>query len=422
MKFETKDYNSYTINLCNIKKFKTIELWLNIKTPIKKEEITIRKILFSVLFHSTQEYSSPKEISIKLEDLYSSYITESVYREGKFLLTEVLLSCLEDKYTEENNFEEAIKLLSEILFNPKIENESFDEKIVNLYKERLKTSIENIKEVPARYAHTRGLEEHDKNSITSYRMIGYIEDLDNIDGKTLYKYYKKIIKTNLFDFYVIGNITFNKLSPIIKKYFNKIDIISRKNTNVFLNDKIIKKAKTTKESIAFEQSILKMYFKFDKVTKHERLFYIKILSLILGNVPGLLFDKVREKHSLCYSISGRYSYYDNILCITTNISKENYEKVRKLINETIKDITKQKFSNEILEDKKNLAINFYENLDSSSQNLKSYMVETYTLELMDKDEIIKNIKKITKNDIVKVAKKIKLESVYFLEGVKDEKA
>ena len=67
MKFETKDYNSYTINLCNIKKFKTIELWLNIKTPIKKEEITIRKILFSVLFHSTKEYSSPKEISIKLE-------------------------------------------------------------------------------------------------------------------------------------------------------------------------------------------------------------------------------------------------------------------------------------------------------------------------------------------------------------------
>ena len=134
MKFESKDYNSYTINLCNIKKFKTIELFLNIKTPIKKEEITIRKVLFSVLFHSCKEYPTPKEISIKLEDLYSAGLSETVYRDGRFLVTEASISSLEDKYTEENNFEEAVHLLSEILLNPKIENNSFDDKIVDLFQ------------------------------------------------------------------------------------------------------------------------------------------------------------------------------------------------------------------------------------------------------------------------------------------------
>ncbi len=421
MKFESKDYNSYTINLCNIKKFKTIELFLNIKTPIKKEEITIRKLLFSVLFHSCKEYPTPKEISIKLEDLYSAGLSESVYRDGRFLVTEASISSLEDKYTEENNFEEAVHLLSEILLNPKIENDSFDDKIVDLYKTRFKASIENITENPGRYAAIRGLEEHNKNSITSYRMDGYIEDLDKIDGKSLYKYYKKIFKTNLFDFYVVGNITLNKVSSIIKKYFNKIDIISKKNTNIFLNDKLLKKVNTTKEQLDYEQSVLRMYYKFDKSSKNDRLFTNRVLSLILGNIPSLLFEKVREKHSLCYSISCRYSYYDNILVIMTNISKENYERVKKLIRETIKDVTRQNFSNKLLEDKKNLIINYFENIDSNPYQLKNYMLDTYTLELMDKDQMIENIKKVSKNDIVKAAKKLKLESIYFLEGVKNDK-
>lgn len=422
MKFETKDYNSYTINLCNINKWKTIEFYLNIKTPIKKEEITIRKILFSVLFHSCKEYPNPKEISIKLEDLYSSVVSDSTYRDGRFLITELYASTLEDKYTEENNFEETIKLLSEILFNPKVENSSFDDQVVNIYKERLKLSLESVKEQPGRYASIRGLEEHDKTSITSYRMDGSLEDLESIDGKSLYKYYKKIFKTNLFDFYIVGNINMNKTSSIIKKYFNKIDIISRKNNNVYLNDKIIKKTKITKEKIDFEQSTLKMYYKFDKLTKKERLYIAKIFSLILGSTPSLLFDKVREKHSLCYSIGCRYSFYDNLLVVSTSISKDKYEKAKKLIRETIKDVVRQNFSNKILEDKKTFAINMFENIDTNQASLKSYMVDAFTLELYNKDEMIENIKKVTKNDIVKVSKKLRLESIYFLEGDKNDKA
>lgn len=421
MKFETKDYNSYTINLCNIKKFKTIELYLDIKTPIKKEEITQRLILFSVLFHSSNSYDNPKDLCIKLEDLYSAIINQNTYRIGKHIITEFTLSCLEDKYTEEDNFNKSLSLLNDIIFNPKVENNSFDDKIVDLYKERLRLNIENIKENPRNYATIRGIEEHDPASITSYRLKGYIEDLDQIDGKSLYNYYKKMIKTNLFDFYVVGNITMNKISSLIKKNFDKINIISKKNTNILLNDKIIKKVKTTKEELDYEQSILKIYYKFDNISTKERFFAAKIASLILGNTPSLLFTKVREKHSLCYSIGCSYSYYDNILCVSTFISKENYDKVKKLIKETIKDIQKQNFTDQILEDKKNQVINYYENIDMSSNTLKTYMVQTYTLGLMDKEEIINNVINTNKNDISKVMKKIKLESIYFLEGVKNEK-
>ena len=46
------------------------------------------------------------------------------------------------------------------------------------------------------------------------------------------------------------------------------------------------------------------------------------------------------------------------------------------------------------------------------------MIDAFTLEEFTKEEMIDNIKKVTKNDIIKVSKKLKLESVYFLEGDK----
>ena len=221
MNFESKDYTSYTINLAKLKKFKTIDLYLIIREPIKKDEITIRKILFAVLTHNSKKYINPKDISIKLEDLYSAKISDATYRDGRFINTEFFLSGLEDKYTEENNYEQIIELLSEILFNPNIEKESFNEDIINLYKERLKNNILELKENPKVYASLRSFELHNPSSVTSYRLDGYIEDLEKINGKTLYKYYKKMLKTNLFDFYVIGNTNFSYISPLIKKYFSK---------------------------------------------------------------------------------------------------------------------------------------------------------------------------------------------------------
>ena len=420
MKFESKDYTSYTINLAKLNKFKTIDLYLIIREPIKKEEITIRKILFAVLTHNSKKYYNPKDITIKLEDLYSARIFDSTYRDGRFINTEIFLSGLEDKYTEENNYERIIELLSEILFNPKVENDSFDDEIINLYKERLKNNILELKENPKVYASIKSFELHNKSSVTSYRLDGYIEDLDKIDGKSLYKYYKKVLKTNLFDFYVVGNTNFSYISPLIKKYFSKINIISKKNTNILVKDKTLNRLTTYKESLDFEQSILYLFYKFDNIRPNDRFFKAKIASLLLNGPSGLLFSDIREKHSLCYYIGAEYDYFDNILVITAYISKDNKDKVIKLIKDNIKKLTKLKFNEDLLEAKKDSVINFYENYDLSSYRLKNYMYDTYTLNLMNKDEIITNIKKVNKNDIAKITKKLKLETIYYLEGVKNE--
>ena len=49
-------------------------------------------------------------------------------------MTNFYLTALNDKYTEEGNFAESIKFLSEVIFNPDVENEKFKRDKLDIVK------------------------------------------------------------------------------------------------------------------------------------------------------------------------------------------------------------------------------------------------------------------------------------------------
>ena len=63
-------------------------------------------------------------------------------------------------------------------------------------------------------------------------------------------------------------------------------------------------------------------------------------------------------------------------------------------------------------------------LDEVEDNPNRIMDNYYMMELLGTDDLDlkrKNIMKVSKNDIMKVAKKIKMDTVFLLEGDSDEK-
>ena len=122
MEYINKDLNSYKLHLIKTDKFKTVTFKVLFRSPIVKEEITIRNVLCDILLQSTKNYNSKRKMSIKAEDLYSLHINNSVSRNGNYITSSFTMSVLDDKYTEENNMLESIKFLSEILFNPDIKD------------------------------------------------------------------------------------------------------------------------------------------------------------------------------------------------------------------------------------------------------------------------------------------------------------
>ena len=169
-----------------------------------------------------------------------------------------------------------------------------------------------------------------------------------------------------------------------------------------------------------EQSKLIIGFKLKDLTDFERKYVMGIYSYILGGGPdSKLFKEVREKNSLCYSISSSYNGVFNILRISAGIDSKNYSKTIKLIKKAIKDMSLGNFSDRDIK----CAIMTYKNtykeiMDNPSSILSSYVsMEYLKLDSFSKRE--KEILKVTKDMIVSVSSKINLDTIYLLEGIDD---
>ena len=236
MQYIKKDLGSFKLHLIKTDKFKTVTLRVVFHSPIKKEEITIRNILTDILLQSSKEYNSRRDLTIKAEDLYAADITTNNQRVGNYIVSSFILQVLNDKYTEKNNLDESIKFLSEIIFNPDVLNKEFNKEKLDIVKNNAVVALNSIKEDASSYSLIRLAEAFDKNSPLSYRMTGYLEDLEDINEANLYKYYEKMIESDYVDIFVVGDFDNDEMLSTIKKYF-KFKKLKKKKEDYFLKIK-----------------------------------------------------------------------------------------------------------------------------------------------------------------------------------------
>lgn len=135
---------------------------------------------------------------------------------------------------------------------------------------------------------------------------------------------------------------------------------------------------------------------------------LDVLATILGDGrSSVLYQSIKEQKQLAYSISANNSSYkeDGIFMINANFSPENYQKLQKAIFSEVEKIQKQGVTQEQL----NLAQKIIETDTYYSRESVSNIASEigYTTVLTDNpkyyDEYLPNIKKVTIEDVKRVA-------------------
>ena len=106
-------------------KFKTNLISVFFKRALKRDEVTKNVLLQYVLTDSTQKYKTQSDIEKRMQELYSSKIDTNVSKSGEKQIISFKLSFVSDRYLQEKITDDAIDLLTEIIFNPNIENGGF---------------------------------------------------------------------------------------------------------------------------------------------------------------------------------------------------------------------------------------------------------------------------------------------------------
>ena len=207
------------------------------------------------------------------------------------------------------------------------------------------------------------------------------------------------------------------MKEIFKEYF-KISTFKKENKNLIVEE-LIPRKRVNKYVIydKVKQSQLVALCSLNNLTDFERKYTIKVYNELLGGSSNsVLFNTIREKNNYCYFINSNIKAYDNILLINSGIEKKNINVVYKLIRKCLKDITDGKIDNDMLEaTKKTIISSIMASSDTSIGTINAAFSKIF-VNGDDNNTRIANFKKITKDDIVKVGKKVNLHSILTLEG------
>lgn len=417
MEYIKKDLGSYRLHLIKTKKFKTITVRVAFRSPVVKEEITIRNVLCDMFLQSSRKYPSKRDLTIEAQELYAADIQTYNSRLGNYNNLDIYLSVLHDRYTEDGNFKKSLDFLNQIIFHPDVYAQKFSVEKLDVVKNTMRSNLSSIKEDGGNYSLLRLFETMDKNRVSSYRMVGYLDDLEKVTPESLYQYYQKMIRSDLVDIFVIGDINFKEITALIRQ---KIPIKTVKRQRVpYLLEDVRPRARRlfARESIDTTQSKLAIGCRAYGLSDYERNYALTLYNIILGGSgDSKLFQEIRESYSLCYVINSVPNKLDRLILIRAGIDKENYTKTLELIDKILLDMRKGKFSDEDIRiAKEYFCTALDEVLDSPNRIIDNY----YMMELLGTDTIEEKRRKIMnvcKDDIIKVAKKVKMDTVFLLEG------
>jgi len=426
MKYKKISTYSYNLHVIKTNKFKTVTVQIGFKRKLKKEEITYRNMIVNMLCESTSIYPSKRLMTIATENLYDLYYRGMNYISGRYNVMNFAATFLNEEYTEKGMLDESIKFLANLIFKPNINKKrneiSFNNDNFELSYNLLKDNIIAQKENPDAYSKTRMLEYMEPDSYLSYRSVGYLEDLEKIDSKKLYKYYESILNSDIMDIFVIGNVNEKHIKKVIEDNFSCVKTLKKPTESHFVTPKKVRFVpKTIKEKQRINQSKLSLGYKIDKMTDFELRYVLNVYSYILGGGPdSKLFKTVREKNSLCYYISSIGQPLNSILMIRAGIDKKDLKKALSLIKKEVYNMRKGKFSDEDIIKAKITYINSLKELEDSPDSMLSLYagIEYLNSDTLE-DRFIK-INKVSKEDVIKLASKIHLDTIYLLEGEDNE--
>ena len=329
------------LHMIQTNRFKTNLLAVFITTPLLQQNVTKEALIASILRRGTKTMPTSEQISIKLEEMYGATFDCGIEKIGDNHVIKFYLETINDEFLpqKEDILEKAIDTIFEIVFNPVTENEQFKKEYVEGESKNLKQIIEGKKDNKSKYALERCIEEMYKDMPYGLYKFGYVEDLEKINSKELYEYYKQMLKQCKIDIFISGQI---ENEQAIEKVQNSeyINNLEPREVKIIKTGVLAPKnePKVIKEEMDVTQGKLVLGLTIDSKDVESKYIALVYNTILGGGANSKLFQNVREKASLAYTAGSNYVRPINNIYVRCGIEIKNYEKALEITKQQIEDI------------------------------------------------------------------------------------
>ena len=405
------------IHLLPTPKFKTVLVTVLLQQVLEKQLAAETALIPAVLERGTGKYPSFRDLKIRLEELYGAELGADVIKKGERQILSFSLEVVNDKFAPgENLLRQGLLILRDVIGDPFIENGAFKSDYVYQEKEQLAKEIKGLINDKINYALERCIQEMCPAERFGVYRYGSIEELERVSAEGLYEYYRSLLKENPIDIFVVGEVDPKETFDLIQETFN----FPRSGEPVQFPPvevhNIPGEVRYHEERLPVNQGKLTLGYRTNTSYRDEEYVPLMFYNGILGGFPhSKLFQNVREKASLAYYSFSRLEKHKGIQLIGSGIEVENYQQALEIILEQVELIRKGKINREEMENTRRALISAYKVVGDSPYNLVNFYTDGLVGEREEGiDYFIRKIEGIREDNVVEVAHRVHLDTVYFL--------
>ncbi|MBO7299239.1 MAG: insulinase family protein [Kiritimatiellae bacterium] len=307
--------------------------------------------------------------------------------------------------TPYDKFEYAIDILSDIYLNPLFKKEDVENE-KNVILEEYNGDLDD----PMSAAFDNSSCALWPNHPLGQKILGIPKTISSMTPELLAKYHKKhYIPANTV-VVAVGRITHKQVVDELNKHFKGKKFSSNKQSEFKPVNESIKLQNLIAEARDVNQVSAVVSYRHNIGALDERFDSIGLLGYILGgNMSSRLFQEIREKKALCYSISSNPLFFaeTGAMQIMVGLDKSKSLKGLQAIAKECKKLTKKKVSAEELQRAKDYLIGTtrtaYESTSSQMRWITSTLFRDKYRTPTERCEAIKNV---TSDDILELARLI----------------
>lgn len=388
------------MNPIHTDKFVNNIISLRTAIPFNEKNLNILHLLWNLRRTRSEKYSDRASFSTALSNAYAAGLGFGFNAYGEQLILDVRLVYIRAALIEEEGYIDAVlDVLDQIVHHPLLDDERLEESRFEVTS-RLQTVMEN----PDAVSMLKALELAAPGTTLSIPVQGTVEGFASVTLEDAQELWNQVHSSPM-DIYTVGSI-----EPEIEAYLNALPQAElHKQPHTILqpgevNGQIIEKEV---DSISLTQ----VYADQTEPDAEDHSVLMVLNSMLGGCSTNLLFQTIREEHSLCYSISSSMIRFEGALIVTAQILPGSLEKVQKLVSQQIQRLIDQDYDPDLLEHaKRALLDSLAEQQDSARSMIEQAFLNQYLSRDKTMDELKDMISAVTADQVSEKAKKLVLRS------------
>ena len=417
-----KKINNIEVILNNTDKFHDNVISIYFRQPLTKKNITGGFLIEQILTKSNLEYKTNRELNIALKKAYGTKVRANAFTVGNYGVMKVNVRWLNDLADNYGLLESSVKLLASFFNEPNVKNGKWNKKVFDSAKSQVKNNIVTLKEQTGLYAMNQASQMLGSGTVFANSMNGDLDMLEEFNSENIVDVFNEML--NETEMVIVGNGYFDEeeFFASIKNNFSNLKSVKQTETLLFENVKYRAKIKKKIEESDVEQTKVVVGFKIKPMTKYESLYVLPILNHVLGSPLGdsKLWVKIREEKGLAYSVHSVADGPRHNLMAYAGIDAKNIDEVIELCELSLEELQAGDFLQKEIESARTIMLNRIDKIndDLNLANVNDFI--KYLRGIGDDRDKKDSFKSVTKEDIIKLAKKIIPDSAFVLKGGQNE--